>query len=60
MSSNHRRNPISAPSSRARCPVCLEAVYSRSGIHPQCALRQAESQKPGVQPNELPAVNGND
>ena len=29
-------------STRARCPVCHEAVYSRAGIHPQCAVRQAD------------------
>jgi hypothetical protein len=32
---------------RALCPVCKKAVYSRSGIHPQCAVSQAESKKPG-------------
>jgi hypothetical protein len=30
------------PSTRVRCPVCHEAVYSRAGIHPQCAVRQSE------------------
>ena len=35
---------------RARCPVCQEAVYSRSGIHPQCAVRQADPPRPKAKP----------
>jgi len=27
---------------RVRCPVCNEEVYSRAGIHPQCAVRQSD------------------
>ena len=33
-------------STRPICPVCKKAVYSRSGIHPQCAMREAESARP--------------
>ncbi len=44
--------------SRPICPVCKKAVYSRAGIHPQCAVSQAESLRP-VKPEpphaELPA-----
>lgn len=25
-----------------RCPICGKASYSRSGIHPQCAVEQAD------------------
>jgi len=25
------------------CPICGEASYSRGGIHPQCALQQADA-----------------
>ena len=32
--------------SRPICPVCKKAVYSRAGIHPQCAVSQAESLRP--------------
>ena len=32
--------------SRPICPVCKKAVYSRAGIHPQCAVSQAESPRP--------------
>ena len=42
---------VHTPSSnRARCPVCLEAVYSRACIHPQCAVRQSEPPKTKAQP----------
>jgi hypothetical protein len=32
-------------STRVRCPVCHEEVYSRAGIHPQCAVRQCDPPK---------------
>ncbi len=38
MSSNYRHAPI-VDTSRKRCIVCHHAVYSASGIHPQCAVR---------------------
>lgn len=43
MNSKHFHTPAST---RARCPVCHEAVYSRAGIHPQCAVRQSEPPRP--------------
>ena len=42
MLSRYYHNPPRAVSTRARCPICNEAVYSRGGIHPQCAVRQSE------------------
>jgi hypothetical protein len=33
-------------SSRPSCPVCKKAVYSRGGIHPQCAMIQSEPPRP--------------
>jgi len=51
-SSTQRANPMNPKhvhtpvSTRVRCPVCHEAVYSRAGIHPQCAVRQSEPPKP--------------
>lgn len=27
---------------RRRCPVCRQSVYSRAGIHPQCAIKQSD------------------
>ena len=41
-------------STRARCPVCHEAVYSRAGIHPQCAVRQSEPPKSKGKPLDAP------
>lgn len=32
------RYSLTAGSGRPRCPVCHKEVYSRSGIHPQCAV----------------------
>ena len=45
MNSKHYHTPLST---RVRCPVCHEAVYSRAGIHPQCAVRQADPPRPKV------------
>jgi hypothetical protein len=47
MNPKHLHTPAST---RARCPVCRQSVYSRSGIHPQCAVRQAEPPRPKVKP----------
>ena len=40
---HHFHNPPKPVSTRVRCPVCLEDVYSRGNIHPQCAVLQSES-----------------
>jgi hypothetical protein len=39
------RTPIHPLQTHARCPVCQQAVYSRAGIHPQCAMRQSDPPK---------------
>ena len=39
MDKKHYHIPVP---SRPLCPVCKKAVYSRSGIHPQCAMVQAD------------------
>ena len=31
---------------KVKCPVCNQAVYSRAGVHPQCAVRQSEPPRP--------------
>jgi hypothetical protein len=36
----YRHSPVIDPD-RKRCPVCNQAVYSATGIHPQCALKRA-------------------
>jgi hypothetical protein len=43
MNPKHVHTPVST---RARCPVCHQSVYSRAGIHPQCAMRQSEPPRP--------------
>ena len=49
--------PQNNPSStRVRCPVCHEAVYSRAGIHPQCAVRQSDPPKSKAKPPEVAVV----
>ncbi len=42
-----QNNPAS---DRVRCPVCHETVYSRAGIHPQCAVRQSDPPRPKTKP----------
>jgi hypothetical protein len=42
MPPKHYHTPAVIDSPRKRCPVCHQASYSRSGIHPQCAMQQAE------------------
>jgi len=56
MNPKHLHTPLST---RARCPVCHETVYSRAGIHPQCAVRQADPPRPKVkEPKpDLPATD---
>ncbi len=49
MSPGYYHTPPRRLSTRARCPVCHQEVYSRSGIHPQCAVWQLESLKPDTQ-----------
>jgi hypothetical protein len=51
MNPKHFHTPAST---RARCPVCHEAVYSRAGIHPQCAVKQSEPPKVKAQPPGVP------
>jgi hypothetical protein len=40
----HYHNPPRPISTRVRCPVCHEAVYSRANIHPQCAVHLYDPQ----------------
>jgi hypothetical protein len=43
---HHYHTPLEPASTRVQCPVCHEKVYSRAGIHPQCAVRQSDPPKP--------------
>jgi len=42
---NRRPVPLYTPKHRERCPVCGEVSYSASGIHPQCAMQQADAKR---------------
>jgi hypothetical protein len=53
MNPKHFHTPIST---RLRCPVCHQAVYSRAGIHPQCAMRQSEPPMPRSDKSKVPAL----
>lgn len=50
MDQRHYHSPVNPSSTRVRCPVCHEAVYSRAGIHPQCAVKRSDPPKPKVKP----------
>ena len=45
---------------RKRCPICRQTVYSSAGIHPQCAIKQADPWLPAsatpvpVKPEQQP------
>lgn len=49
MSGGYYHTPAKPISSRVRCPVCQQEVYSRAGIHPQCAVRQSDPPRPKKQ-----------
>ena len=46
MTTRYYHTPPPPVSTRVRCPVCHEAVYSRGNIHPQCAVHQSEGPEP--------------
>jgi hypothetical protein len=50
MNAKHYHSPVTLNPPRKRCPVCNQSVYSRSGIHPQCAMIQADPPKPKKKP----------
>src|SRR3954465_13552574 len=42
---NNKPNPMYVFPQRKHCPVCGATSYSVSGIHPQCAMQQADSKR---------------
>ena len=56
MNPKHFHTPITPASTRLRCPVCQEVVYSPAGIHPQCAVRQSDPPKPKNKPSKTTEV----
>lgn len=53
---SYYHNPPKPVSTRVRCPVCHEDVYSRAGIHPQCAVRQSDPPRPKRTPGGVERV----
>jgi RNA polymerase subunit RPABC4/transcription elongation factor Spt4 len=45
MSTNNRPQPLYVAPQRATCPLCGETSYSAGGVHPQCAMREADVQR---------------
>lgn len=41
--SEHKPIPFRPPTKSRACPVCGKASYSASGMHPQCAVAQADA-----------------
>jgi RNA polymerase subunit RPABC4/transcription elongation factor Spt4 len=37
--------PLYTPRNRKHCPVCGKVSYSLAGIHPQCAMDQADAKR---------------
>jgi hypothetical protein len=54
MTDRYYHTPPPPASTRVRCPVCHEAVYSRAGIHPQCAARLADPPMPKGKAKAVP------
>lgn len=43
--SQKKPRPLYRSPRRKHCPVCGEVTFSRSGIHPQCAVKQADNKR---------------
>lgn len=56
MTPKYYHSPLKPASTRVRCPVCHQEVYSRAGIHPQCAVKQADPPRPKNKPPIRPGV----
>ena len=54
MTPKYYHSPLKPASTRVRCPVCHQEVYSRAGIHPQCAVKQCDPPKPKNKPPVKP------
>jgi len=51
---HYYHTPLKPMSTRACCPVCHETVYSRAGIHPQCAVLQSDPPRPKAKKQGVP------
>ncbi|WP_165075979.1 hypothetical protein [Paludisphaera rhizosphaerae] len=48
----HHTPPVPA-SNRLQCPVCRKSVYSKAGIHPQCAIKLVDQPLPDAEPTAI-------
>ena len=55
MNFKYYHTPLKPTSTRVRCPVCHEIVYSTAGIHPQCAVKRPTRPGPRSSPSRAPA-----
>jgi hypothetical protein len=53
---HYYHTPVKPISTRASCPVCHETVYSRAGIHPQCAVIQSDPPKLRSKKQQAPGL----
>jgi hypothetical protein len=53
---HYYHTPLKPMSTRACCPVCNATVYSRAGIHPQCAVLQSDPPRPKAKKPGAPAI----
>ncbi|GAC1447683.1 MAG: hypothetical protein NVSMB9_30120 [Isosphaeraceae bacterium] len=58
MSIRYYHTPPKQISTRVHCPVCHQDVYSNAGIHPQCAVRQADPPRMKVIKTDVLAAAG--
>lgn len=42
---NRKPQPLYRPRNRKHCPVCGKVSFSAAGIHPQCAMDQADAKR---------------
>ena len=45
MTMNQKPEPLYPSRNRKHCPVCGKVSYSAAGIHPQCAMDQADAKR---------------
>ncbi len=45
MTMNQKPQPLYPSRNRKHCPVCEKVSYSAAGIHPQCAMDQADAKR---------------
>lgn len=53
MLSSRHRTPPAPTSNRLQCPVCRKPVYSKAGIHPQCAVKIVDQPLPDADPTAI-------